>query len=65
MKIIEVPIFNEDGSLQFTQYVSPEEAQRLLSFAINFMMAIGNNATIVMPEQEEDNAAPCPTRLSS
>ncbi len=44
MKIIEVPIFNEDGSIQTTQTYSPEEAQRLLQFAANFMMGVGNAA---------------------
>lgn len=42
MKIIEVPIFNDDGSVQATQLYSPEEAQRLLQFAVNFMLAVGN-----------------------
>ena len=55
MKIIEVPIFNEDGSIKVTQLVSPEEAQTLLAFAINFMLAVGNNAKInvIDPNQME------------
>jgi len=55
MKIIEVPIFNDDGSVQATQLYSPEEAQRLLQFAVNFMLAVGNTATIhttSSPQQE-------------
>lgn len=43
MKIIEVPIFNDDGSVQTTQTYSAEEAKTLLQFAANFMMGIGNN----------------------
>lgn len=43
MKIIEVPIFNDDGSVQTVQIYSAEEAKTLLQFAANFMMGIGNN----------------------
>lgn len=43
MKIIEVPIFNDDGSVQTVQTYSAEEAKTLLQFAANFMMGIGNN----------------------
>ena len=55
MQIIEVPIVNDDGSIRFTQYVTAEEAQKLLQFAINFMMAVGNQATIMVgngPDEE-------------
>jgi len=41
MKVIEVPVFNDDGSVKLTQLVSPEEAQSLLQFAINFLTASG------------------------
>lgn len=47
MKIINVPIFNDDGSIQLTQVVSPEEAQALLQFAINFLTAAGMYQRIV------------------
>lgn len=43
MRIIEVPIFNDDGSVQTVQTYSAEEAKTLLQFAANFMMGIGNN----------------------
>ena len=41
MQIIDVPVYNEDGSVQFTQKVSPEEAQHLLAFALNFLAGAG------------------------
>ena len=41
MKIIEVPIYNEDGSIKVTQLISPEESQKLLQFALNFLTATG------------------------
>lgn len=44
MQIIDVPVYNEDGSIQFTQKVSAEEAKELLSFAINFLAATGFHA---------------------
>jgi len=41
VKIIEVPIFNDDGSVQVTHILNPEEAQGMLQFAINFLTAAG------------------------
>ena len=58
MKIIEVPVFNEDGSIKLTQMVSPEEAQTLLQFAINFMLAMGTTVQVGIgtpPEEMELN----------
>lgn len=43
MKIIDVPVYNPDGSVQFTQLVSPEEAKALLTFSLNFLTAQGMN----------------------
>lgn len=54
MKILEVPIFNEDGSVKFTQYVSPEEAQHLLQFAINFLAATGMNVKMMIANSTAD-----------
>lgn len=58
MKILEVPVYDEDGGIKFTQYVSPEEAQSLLQFAINFLLATGmharKNMTIISPFEPED-----------
>ncbi len=54
MKIIDVPVYNADGSLQFTQSVSPEEAQALLQFAINFNLAVGMSSGISIGTPDDD-----------
>jgi len=54
MKVIEVPVFNEDGSIKVTHLISPEEAQALLQFATNFLMASGMMATNLMPTEPPD-----------
>lgn len=41
MKIIEVPVYNDDGSVLVTHLISPEEAQNMLQLAINILMASG------------------------
>jgi hypothetical protein len=38
---IEVPVFNEDGSVQFTANLTEAQAQVLLQFAMNLAMATG------------------------
>ena len=53
MKILEVPIFDDKGGIKFTQYVSPEEAQHLLQFAINFLAATGSNVQMMIAKGEE------------
>jgi len=53
MKIIDVPVYNDDGSVQFTQKISPEEAQHLLTFAINFMAATGQHVLTQTDEKAE------------
>lgn len=53
MKILDVPIYNDDGSIKFTQQVSPQEAQALLQFAINFMAATGMSAHTIMTHRDE------------
>jgi hypothetical protein len=55
MKIIEVPIYNDDGSVKITQLVSPEEAQTLLQFAINFMLAMGNTVQMTVGSSNEES----------
>lgn len=52
MKIIEVPIYNEDGSVQVTQLISPEEAQGLLQLAVNILMASGMMAATKKTTQD-------------
>lgn len=55
MKIIDVPIFNEDGSIKFTQVVGPEEAQMLLQFAINFLVSTGMSVRVLMADKDKDS----------
>ena len=53
MKLIDVPILNDDGSVKCTMVYGPEEAQKLLQFATNFFAAIGSTAVMMGPEQPE------------
>lgn len=53
MKVIEVPVYKEDGSIEATMSVSPEEAQSLLQFAVNFMVATGQLAMARAASSEE------------
>jgi hypothetical protein len=55
MKILEVPTFNPDGSIRVTHLLSPEEAQGLLQFALNFLTAAGM-AGVYVKEQAKDPA---------
>ena len=54
MKVIEVPVFNDDGSIKLTQLISPEEAKTLLQFAINFLTAAGMAGTYMLQDTEDD-----------
>jgi len=53
MKMIEVPVFNDDGSVKIVQQVSAQEAQHLLQFAINFLSSLGLSAAAVAGEAEQ------------
>ena len=53
MKIIEVPIFNDDGSVQVTHTIAPEEAQILLQFALNFLTGTGLSLRQIMQKTKE------------
>ena len=53
MKVIEVPVFNDDGSVKVTHVLSAEEAQTLLQFALNFLTATGLNTTIMVANKED------------
>lgn len=50
MKIIEVPVYNEDGSVSATIQIAPEEAKNLLMFAVNFLAATGQMALLKTAE---------------
>jgi hypothetical protein len=54
MEVLDVPIFNADGSVQFTQKLSPNEAQALLGFALNFLTAHGFMTQVSPPETEQE-----------
>lgn len=54
MKIIDVPVFEDDGSVKFTQSVSPEEAKALLTFALNFLAAQGYAAHMLAQQGDEE-----------
>ena len=57
MKIIEVPMLNEDGSVKCTMVYGPEEVQKLLQFATNFFAAIGSTAVMMGPTPQEEPEA--------
>jgi hypothetical protein len=44
MQILEVPILNDDGSVQYTAKLSAAETQTLLQFAINLSASVGLGA---------------------
>lgn len=54
MEVLDVPVFNQDGTIQFTQKVSPKEAQALLGFALNFLTAHGFLVVEGTPETEQE-----------
>lgn len=60
MKVLEVPVFNDDGSVKVTHALSPDEAQTLLQFALNFLTATGLNTTILVGKQQEDSEEELP-----
>lgn len=60
MKVIEVPVFNDDGSVKLTQLLSPEEAQSLLQFALNFLTASGMMATYAVAKPKDDTQMELP-----
>lgn len=45
MKIKDIPVFNEDGSVEYTQTITENEAQMLLQFALNFLTTTGMMVT--------------------
>lgn len=53
MKIVDVPVFNSDGSVQYHQTLSANEVQVLLQFALNFLVAAGISTQTLMKQVEE------------
>jgi hypothetical protein len=56
MQVLDVPVFNDDGSVKFTQLVSPDEAQVLLQFAINFLLSTGITVKMLQSRKNDDDA---------
>lgn len=54
MKIIEIPLYEEDGSIKATMHIGPEEAQNLLTFAVNFLAATGQMALLHKAEANSE-----------
>jgi hypothetical protein len=54
MKIIDVPVFNEDGTVKFTQVITASEAQVLLQFALNFLAATGMSVRMMVDHNEKE-----------
>lgn len=54
---IDIPVFNEDGSVKFTQTCNAEEAKNLLQFALNFLVATGMSAQIMSGNAFDDDAS--------
>lgn len=65
---LDIPIMNDDGSVKTTLAVDPAQAQVLLQFALNFLIATGLTAAynISLPETatEEVNLAQMELPLS-
>jgi hypothetical protein len=55
MKFIEVPKYNEDGSIETMVQVAPAEAQMLLQFAVNFMASVGRTTMVSVASKEQED----------
>lgn len=55
MQFIELPTLNEDGSVESTVRVGPEEVKTLLQFAINFLGSVGATAVMTAGTPDEGN----------
>jgi len=55
MKFIEVPRYNEDGSIEAMVQVAPDEAQMLLQFAVNFMASVGRTTIVSVAVKEQED----------
>lgn len=56
MKIVDVPIFDEDGNVEFTQTITADEAQLLLQFAINFLTSTGMSVRMLADQQRQQES---------
>ena len=60
MKLIDVPVYNPDGSVKFTAVVKPQEVQVLLQFALNFLTSVGISASELANLKNEDEEVDWP-----
>ena len=60
MKLIDVPVYNPDGSVKFTAVVQPQEVQVLLQFALNFLTSVGISASELANLKNEDEEVDWP-----
>ncbi len=53
---LEVPTLNDDGSISGVYTLDAQQAQSLLGFALNFLMATGLSAHygVISPEADEE-----------
>ena len=62
MKVIDIPVFEDDGSIKFTMVAGPEEAKTLLQFAVNFLSSAGLAQQFMIQKAEADGEkAPYPS----
>ena len=54
---LDVPVLNEDGSTKTVVEIDPAQAQVLLQFALNFLVATGLTAAYQIDVQEENPLA--------
>lgn len=54
MKFLEVPKYNEDGSVEGLLQIAPEEAKYLISFAVNFLASVGGKHLASVAEPVDD-----------
>lgn len=57
---IEVPVFNDDGSLSFTASLSENEVKTILQFGLNMAVAMGiaSQMGILTPNGDGDEDFP-------
>lgn len=53
MRVIEVPIYNEDGSIKITMMIPPEQAHMLLQFAANYLISAGVSLVVSQANEKE------------
>jgi hypothetical protein len=53
MKLLEVPVFNDDGSIHSKIELAPNEVQILLQFAVNFLTSAGLSVNMIIKKAKE------------